>query len=390
MARARILLGWELGDGLGHVGRLLPLAERFAAEGYAPVFAVRDPAQALRRLGPRDFPVLQAPFATTQGGPRGFYARSHADILALIGYQDPERLAGLVRAWRDLAALVAPCLAIGDFAPTLALALAGGATRVLLVGSGFSLPPAGAATFPVINPAGTALADPVRLRAAMAEIAAADAPLPRRIGGDAQAPCTWPLLDPYRHLRQQPALGPIGRSPAPRPRPARDGWFAYLAADAAMTPPTLAALAAAPGPGRIYLRGGTDMARATLAAAGHHIHAHPPPLADELAAAALVIHHGGIATAETALAMGVPQLVLSRHLEQHLNGRALEAARVGRALRGPLDAARIGAAITVLRSDEAIAARAARIAAALDRRSGALERVMALAHRLIAQGGSRA
>ena len=46
--KGRVLLAWELGDGLGHVGRLMPLAARLERDGYVPVLAVRDPAQALR------------------------------------------------------------------------------------------------------------------------------------------------------------------------------------------------------------------------------------------------------------------------------------------------------------------------------------------------------
>ena len=38
----------------------------------------------------------------------------------------------------------------------------------------------------------------------------------------------------------------------------------------------------------------------------------------------LIIHHGGIGTTELALAVGRPQLLLPRHLEQNLTGRALK------------------------------------------------------------------
>ena len=69
------------------------------------------------------------------------------------------------------------------------------------------------------------------------------------------------------------------------------------------------------------------------------IHDEPPPLARMLEHAAVMIHHGGLNTTETALAAGRPQLLLPIHLEHNLTARAVESLGVGRSLAGRYRAA---------------------------------------------------
>ncbi|MFM8988733.1 MAG: glycosyltransferase [Alphaproteobacteria bacterium] len=385
--RGRVLLAWELGDGLGHVGRLMPLAARLEREGHDPVLAVRDPAQALRVEGARRLPVLQAPYAVPRGARgAGFHARSFADILSVIGYEDEERLRAMLRAWRDLARLVRPVLAIGDFSPTLALALRGTGVPVMLVGSGFALPPAQEGFFPEVNAEGHAIADRERLASSMRRAcgAPADATPASLLAGDWQGACTWPLLDPYRDCRAEPAIGPLdpprvaGRAPDAR------GWFAYLSAEAPMAPAAIAALEAMPVPGGVFLRDGSAAQRARLAAAGHEVHVRPPDLAGGLRRARLAIHHGGIGTAETALAIGVPQLVLPRHLEQRLTGEALRAAGIGAVVRRAEVARDLAPRALAMMADGRLAARALEVARELPRGGDPCARAMAAARSLAA------
>jgi rhamnosyltransferase subunit B len=379
------LLAWELGDGLGHVGRLLPLADRLAAEGFAPIFALRDPALAGRRATARGYPVLQAPLAAPRrAAGTAFFARGFADILALIGFEDAAHLGAMVGTWRSLVELVAPALVIGDFSPTLALAMAGQHAPLLQVGSGFALPPRDLDRYPMINAAGTALADPERLARAVAASLPSGATcrpedLPTVLGGDWQAACTWPLLDPYRASRNPAAIGPMAPTPAPRPDGARSGWFAYLAADAPRIDSIITGLLRSRARGAAFVRGAGDGLRRRFAEAGHHLHDAPPPLTAALADVAVVVHHGGINTAETALALGVPQLVVSRHLEQHLTGAAIAAAKAGRCLRGRLTPEQVTAALDSLIADETTACTALRLARSLGDRRGAVDTVIATA-----------
>src|SRR5262245_50048783 len=65
-ATPTVLLGWELGGGLGHAQRLVRLAGALASEACRPILAVRnlvDPWPALRDAS---FPTLQAPMWQSQ------------------------------------------------------------------------------------------------------------------------------------------------------------------------------------------------------------------------------------------------------------------------------------------------------------------------------------
>ena len=79
----------------------------------------------------------------------------------------------------------------------------------------------------------------------------------------------------------------------------------------------------------------------------------------------LLIHHGGLGSAQAALLAGVPQLALPVGLEQHITGRLLTEAAIGgfiSAARGTLDRGRIARAVLRLRDDPALRDHARRIA----------------------------
>ena len=59
---SRILLTWELGLNLGHLTRLLPVAQRLEADGHIVLVATRDVQAAARVLGPAGIPFVQAPY----------------------------------------------------------------------------------------------------------------------------------------------------------------------------------------------------------------------------------------------------------------------------------------------------------------------------------------
>src|SRR5438067_12593438 len=87
-AAPTVLLGWELGRGLGHVQRLLPLAQGLATHGYRPVLAGKHLVEPWPALRDTSFPILQAPLWQPRPwrGSRPFQAASYADILAIHGY----------------------------------------------------------------------------------------------------------------------------------------------------------------------------------------------------------------------------------------------------------------------------------------------------------------
>ena len=120
-----VLLGWELGGGLGHVKPLLLLARALEGEGFAPVLAVNNLTEPGSLLRDAPYPVLQAPLFPRELAAPGFRAGSYADILALKGFAEPEGLSAMVRGWQGLLDMVRPALVIADHAPTLSLATFG-------------------------------------------------------------------------------------------------------------------------------------------------------------------------------------------------------------------------------------------------------------------------
>src|SRR5438045_2604145 len=116
-------MGWELGEGLGHVQRLLRIARPLAAEGHRLVFALCNVAECWPLFQREPFAILQAPYWNyrPQRGNQPFVASSLADVLAVRGWDRTATLRPLVEAWQQLLNLIEPQLIVTDFAPTLCL-----------------------------------------------------------------------------------------------------------------------------------------------------------------------------------------------------------------------------------------------------------------------------
>ena len=146
----RILFGWEFGAGLGHVTRFRPIGDRLVAAGAEVVVALLDldragpfldPATARTRPGYR---LLQAPRWNLPSNPaiRKIPTHSFADVMRLIGYGRGPALAPRLTAWESIIDEVRPDLVVGDFSPTLNLAARGRVPRIV-IGNGYTIPPAG-------------------------------------------------------------------------------------------------------------------------------------------------------------------------------------------------------------------------------------------------------
>jgi len=146
-------MGWELGGGLGHVRRLLDLAQPIAARGHKIVFAVRNLRETAPLFDGLPFSCVQAPYYTGRSSTRPrapFRAASYTDVLAVCGFADAADLLARVRAWEGLTDLARPQLIVADHSPTLCLA-AYGAQPIVNVGNGFVIPPADGSEFPVLS-----------------------------------------------------------------------------------------------------------------------------------------------------------------------------------------------------------------------------------------------
>lgn len=383
---ARILLANEFGDGFGHARRLLSVARELARRDHACIFALRDPAATAPVLRDSGFPVLQAPFVmpVQRAAWRGRTVVAYGDILAGMGFDDADRLQALVAAWDGLLDLVKPDLVIADFAPLLCLALYP-ARALLLLGNGYTLPPAHLPQFPKLREA-----EPlVREDALLATIAqvqqrrgrACPPSLPALLSAQGHFVTTLAELDPYAAVRMAPADGPL--LPLPPPAPASDAqtdYFAYLSAGYAGSTIMIEAMARSGLRGSIFLRDADGAELAQWGRRGLQMHERTVDLAPGIAGAAVTIHHGGPATLETALAVGRRQLLLPRHFEQTLYARAALNLKLAVAMKphAKFELQHAAAALRVIAADGAAAEAAAAFAGNLAARapSGSMAAVL--------------
>lgn len=137
---ARILLAWELGNHLGHLGRLLPVAQALRRAGHQTLFAVCNMRSAEQVLTPRGFEYVQAPLL-----PQGVRPRqppiSYAELLLAEGFADRDSLSGVLRAWSRLFELFRPDLILADHSPSVLVAARRDGIAVVPIGNGFEIPP---------------------------------------------------------------------------------------------------------------------------------------------------------------------------------------------------------------------------------------------------------
>jgi UDP:flavonoid glycosyltransferase YjiC (YdhE family) len=334
-----ILLAWELGAGFGHVTALGRLAAKFAPHGFRLIAIVNNVTSA-SVLAAQGVEVLQAPGwpSALQSDPRkSLSSATLGDTLGDLGFADEEALRSLIGAWDRLFTRIAPDLVVCDYAPAAALA-ARGRIPLALTGSGFTLPPAEMEKFPLLH----AMARPVwpeerLLETVNAALRAFDRQqlerLPQLFAGDLHWVRTFPLLDAYNLWRERPPQGPlIDRLPDARRADARE-ILVYISGHLGRHPQILHALRMVAERVRIFAPGvpGGELER--LAGFGMRIERAPFRLPDELASARLVIHHGSAGISAEALIAGVPQLLLSIHIEHDLAGAALESAGVGKLIK---------------------------------------------------------
>ena len=255
-----VLLGWELGEGLGHITKLLEVVRALAANGHSPVLAIRDIGVARVLLRDVPFPILQAP-VWWEPVPLAFRASNYADILAIKGFADADGLALLVGAWQALIECTRAKVVIADFAPGLCLA-AYGVLPTVVNGSGFTVPPAHGDEFPRIGPRFGTIKPPDQILEIVREVQRrrgrpAPATLPALLAGSARFVHTIDEIDAYKGIRAGEIVEPMSPPGPPLPPPEPHTFFAYLNCDYLRSDRLLPELAAAGFSGSAYSRRAT-------------------------------------------------------------------------------------------------------------------------------------
>lgn len=360
MARAkRVLLVWEQGKGFGHTTQLARLSVRLRAAGAEVAAAVRYPALAgplvAAGIRTRAAPAWPAPPARPEDAIPA--SATLTDALARVGLRDADCVAAALAGWRAILDEEAPDLVVCDYAP-LAAPAARGRSRIMQAGTGFCLPPSDLPEMPLLH----AFTPPFHSDAEV--IAAVNAALAREklapiarvaelFAGDDVFVRSFPLIDPYADVRARDSEGPVLDAPVGEASEAARGIFGYLHIEAAVRADVQAALTALGPDLEIHIPGADDTLLAPLRAVGARVHIKPVPMAEALARSRLVLHQGSAGIASEALLAGVPQFMLSFHVEHYLNAEALAAAGLGRNLPLFPPAARVPVeAIRAMQGDE--------------------------------------
>jgi len=335
---ARILVGYERGENLGHYRRLRPVAEALAAQGHQVTMFLLNPYDCRAELTKNPFPFIQSPDLVVpnpaERGPKRM--GSYSDIMVYGGFGSVETLFTATLAWRTLLDQMRVDLIVCDHSPTLCFA-AYGRIPVVQVGDGFTIPPAQGERFPGFTPERVPTVAVEQIVATMNEVQ-------RRLGGPQVPTVTAPLrtagrmictltgLDPYRTERRDPVIGPTEGLQSPLPLPGTPHVFAYLGLEHAITKKILAALKQSDLPTEAYVRGMTPELAADYVRPGLNFFKAPQPIGDVLSRATLAIHHGGSGMTLACCSAGRPQIALPIHDETLLNTMTLERTGVGRRL----------------------------------------------------------
>jgi UDP:flavonoid glycosyltransferase YjiC (YdhE family) len=344
----RVLLTWELGLNLGHLTRLLPVAQKLKSKGHIVLAAVRDIQAAAKVLGVAGIPFIQAP-QLSKGIPFDHRPTGYADILLSQGWSDRSTLWGLTQGWLNIFQLFRPDKLMLDYSPTVSLAARIANIPTVLVGNGFELPP-------LANPLppfpGFSWATPRKAEESeKVAVANANAVLSTFKGDPIAALrdfvidqvrlfATFPELDHYGERPHAtyvgPLLGKLNASKVDWP----DGNGAKIVVcvkpDTSQVRTILSAIGSIAGRVVCVAAGFTADQLVPFKAKNVKYTLHPVDLA-ALLDADLFLSYGAEGTMMRLLLHGVPQLISPWHVETYLAARRIDEAHLGRVLPNCLD-----------------------------------------------------
>lgn len=137
---SRIAFCWELGRGLGHIARHLPLIRQLVARGDEVVFCARDKIRVAELLRGSPVQVIEIEAGFTAPAERIRGADSYCEILYNCGFHDANTLRRRVQRLAAQIDDIAPDILVVDFAPSVVVANRGLARPLVAAGDGFVVP----------------------------------------------------------------------------------------------------------------------------------------------------------------------------------------------------------------------------------------------------------
>lgn len=365
---SRILLGWELGGGTGHLHHLAPVAQAFRRHGHEVILAVRDIATVSRFAGLKGFGLLQAPVLLRES--RLPPSVNYAELLFRVGYINVNVLSGFIDAWRRLLRMVNPAFVLVEHSPTLLIAARIENVRRASIGSGFMIPPR-ISPMPTIQP-WRAVTEARLLQSEREALARVNAAVAAHGGApfgalfemlDVQEHflSTYPELDHYGPRADEQYWGRIGLSSANKPIewPPGDGprIFVYYRAGYPHFSEAMSQLASLALPTVVVADDATRSHISKFSTDRLRITTEPYDLRSVAASAAVAISHGAHGSVAELVGGGCPVVSLPVVIEQAQF--AYRVARAGLGLTAPAKDGKPDVAGSVRRvlEDSAFAAR---------------------------------
>lgn len=362
----RVLLAWEGGAGRGHIVTLKTIAEALG-DGfvYDAALCRMDYAAEIAPLCELVFPGAWLGFNATRrqasGNPN---TATWAEFLGDLGFADSAILIRQIQWWLTTIQARQSSLMVGDFSPIAMLAARVAGIPMVAVGTGYSTPPSGMDSFPILLDEHTTCiyGEPELVAAVNGALLHFDLPPIQCFSdiyrGAVSMPRTIAALDPYGPWRSEPLLPPLNEA-LPRSLGRGDEVFIYFSTDERSDPALLEAITGLGVPTRLYMPGITDELAARLAASGMFIERSPVPLDLIAQRTRLMLHAGQHGSLCMALGLGLPQVAFPQHLEHLYHAR--RAAQFGTVTvfqRHQRDVAAIRAAILGAHADPDLPARA--------------------------------
>lgn len=366
----RVLLCWEFGQGTTHARILKTIGDGLGAQGCAVTYALCAPSLGEEAgIGKAD--IRQGPswpLKTVPGyGAHLLTSASYGDIFAQMFLDVDGELDERLRRWCLILDQERPDLVIADYAPGLSLA-AHGRVPLIALGNGYTLPPVGLATFPVIG------SQPLKYREeeAVERINQAlqrhelkpIATFPEINRADRHYLLTYPIFDPYRLDRKDPWIGsPVIAAIQRNEEECGESLFAYFYEKRQLDKRLLDGLVGGGLPGNAVFTTPIRQTAKTLAKVGIEAPFGLLDLAEEFPKVRVLVHQGGLNTCCAGALAGIPQVIVYTDQEKKLHAQALAQRGAGFMLEwSEFTAGELTAAIGEAAGDDTVLGNARKIA----------------------------